>query len=84
MTHAIQVHAAGGPEALKWEAVEVPDPGPGEICIKQSAIGLNYIDVYFRTGLYPAPSLPFTPGMEGVGVWRRSATGSTTSRSASA
>ena len=68
MSHAIQVHETGGPEVMKWESVSVADPGPGEIRIKQSAIGLNYIDVYFRTGLYPSPSKPFTPGMEGVGV----------------
>lgn len=48
--------------------VTVPDPGPGEIRIRHSAIGLNFIDVYFRTGLYPSPDLPFTPGMEAAGV----------------
>jgi NADPH:quinone reductase len=68
MTHAIRVHDYGGPEVLKWEEVEVGPPGPGEVKIKQSAIGLNFIDVYQRTGLYPQPSLPFIPGMEGAGV----------------
>jgi NADPH2:quinone reductase len=68
MTHAIRVHEYGGPEVLKWEEVEVGDPGPGEVRIRQTAIGLNFIDVYLRTGLYPQPSLPFTPGMEGAGV----------------
>ena len=68
MTYAIRVHQYGGPEALRWEEVEVGDPGPGEVRIKQTAVGLNYIDVYVRTGLYPQPALPFIPGMEGAGV----------------
>ena len=67
MTHAIRVHELGGPEVLKWEEVEVGEPGPGEVKIRQEAAGLNYIDVYHRTGLYPQP-LPFTPGTEGAGV----------------
>jgi NADPH2:quinone reductase len=68
MTQAIRVHAYGGPEVLKWEKVEVGEPGPGEVRIKQTAVGLNYIDVYSRTGFYPQASLPFIPGMEGAGV----------------
>ena len=68
MPHAIQVHKPGGPEAMLWEEVQVGDPGKGQVRLRQSAVGLNYIDVYFRTGMYPAPSSPFTPGMEGVGV----------------
>ena len=68
MTQAIRVHAYGGPEILKWEKVEVGEPGPGEVRIKQTAIGLNYIDVYSRTGFYPQASLPFIPGIEGAGV----------------
>lgn len=68
MPHAIQVHKPGGPEAMQWEEVQVGDPGKGQVRLRQSAVGLNYIDVYFRTGMYPAPSSPFTPGMEGVGV----------------
>jgi len=67
MPNAIRVHETGGPEVLKWEAVEVGDPGPGEVRLRQEAAGLNYIDVYHRTGLYPQP-LPFTPGVEGAGV----------------
>ena len=67
-THAIQVHQPGGPEVLQWDEVEVGGPGEGQVRLRQSAVGLNYIDVYFRTGMYPAPSSPFTPGMEGVGV----------------
>lgn len=67
MTNAIRVHQPGGPEALRWEAVEVGDPGPGEVRIAQAAAGLNFIDVYHRTGAYPQP-LPFIPGVEGAGV----------------
>ena len=68
MPKAIRIHQTGGPDAMQWEEVEVGAPGPGEIRIRHEAVGLNYIDVYFRTGLYPAPSLPFSPGMEGAGV----------------
>ncbi|HEY1144174.1 MAG TPA: quinone oxidoreductase [Sphingomicrobium sp.] len=67
MVHAIRVHQAGGPEALQWEEVDVGDPGTGQVRIRQEAAGLNYIDVYHRTALYPQP-LPFTPGVEGAGV----------------
>ena len=67
MPYAIRVHETGGPEVLKWEEVEVGDPGPGQVKLRQEAVGLNYIDVYHRTGLYPQP-LPFTPGVEGAGV----------------
>ena len=67
MAHAIRVHQAGGPEVLQWEEIEIGEPGPGQVRIQQQAIGLNYIDVYHRTGLYPQP-LPFTPGVEGAGV----------------
>lgn len=66
--HAIRIHAHGGPEVMQWEPVEVGDPGPGEIRLRHTAVGLNYIDVYFRTGLYPVPSLPCTLGKEGAGV----------------
>src|SRR6187431_2214811 len=68
MTHAIRVHKHGGPEVLKWDRIEVGDPGPGEVKIRQTAIGLNFIDVYHRTGHYPQPSLPFIPGSEAAGV----------------
>lgn len=67
MAYAIRVHKTGGPEALQYEEVEVGQPGAGEIKLKQHAIGLNYIDVYLRTGLYPQPTSPFVPGMEGAG-----------------
>jgi NADPH2:quinone reductase len=68
MTKAIRVHKYGGPDTLVWEGVEVGDPGPGQIRIKQTAVGLNFIDVYVRTGLYPQDALPFVPGMEGAGI----------------
>ena len=68
MVHAVRVHETGGPEVLTYEKVEVPPPGRGEVQIRQTAIGLNFIDVYFRTGLYKAASLPFIPGNEGAGV----------------
>jgi len=67
MPHAIQVQQTGGPEVLQWAKVEVGDPGPGQVRLRQEAAGLNFIDVYHRTGLYPQP-LPFTPGVEGAGV----------------
>ena len=67
MPHAIRVHQPGGPEVLQWEQVEVGDPGPGQVRLRQQAAGLNYIDVYHRTGLYPQ-ALPFTPGTEGAGI----------------
>ena len=68
MPKAIRIHQTGGPDAMQWEDVEIGAPGPGEIRIRHEAVGLNYIDVYFRTGLYPAPSLPFSPGLEGAGI----------------
>ncbi len=67
MPNAIRVHKVGGPEALKWEPVEDGEPGPDQVRLRQHAAGLNFIDVYHRTGLYPLP-LPFTPGVEGAGV----------------
>lgn len=67
MVHAIRVHEVGGPEVLSWEEAAVGEPGLGQVRLRQHAVGLNYIDVYHRTGLYPQP-LPFTPGTEGAGV----------------
>ena len=67
MTHAIRVHELGGPEVLKWEEVEVPAPGPGQAKIRHEFVGLNFIDVYHRTGLYKQPHLPFVLGTEGAG-----------------
>jgi NADPH2:quinone reductase len=68
MNHAIRIHETGGPEVLRWEEVDEPTPGVGEVSIAQSAIGLNFIDTYFRSGHYPLSSLPLTLGMEGAGV----------------
>jgi NADPH2:quinone reductase len=67
MPHAIRIHETGGPEVLRWEAVEPGQPGPGEVLVRNTAVGLNYIDTYHRSGLYPVP-LPTTLGMEGAGV----------------
>ena len=68
MTHAIRIHTNGGPEVMKWEDLPTPEPGPGEALIKHGAVGLNYIDVYFRTGLYKAPNMPLIIGQEGAGT----------------
>jgi len=67
MPKAIRIHETGGPEVLRWEEVEVGRPGSGEALIRQTAIGLNFIDTYHRTGLYPLP-LPAVLGMEGAGM----------------
>ena len=68
MTHAIRIHETGGPEKMVWEDIPLPSPKPGEALVRHKAVGLNFIDVYFRTGLYKAPSLPAIIGMEGAGV----------------
>jgi NADPH2:quinone reductase len=68
MGRAIRVHEHGGPEVLRLEEIPTPQPGPGEIRVRHTAIGVNFIDTYFRTGLYKPPGLPFTPGNEGAGV----------------
>src|SRR4051794_39577656 len=70
MSKAIRIHSHGGPEVMHWEDVPTPDPGPGEAVVHHTAVGLNYIDVYFRNGLYKAPAMPATLGMEGAGVVR--------------
>lgn len=67
MVKAIRVHKTGGPDVLQLEEIALPAPGPGQLLIRNRAIGLNFIDTYFRTGLYPAPQLPFTPGNESAG-----------------
>lgn len=67
MPHVIRIHQNGGPEQMRWEEVTVGDPGPGEVRVRNTAIGLNYIDTYHRSGLYPMP-LPLTLGSEGAGV----------------
>ena len=68
MNRAIRIHETGGPEVLRWEEVDDPTPGAGEVTILHSALGLNFIDTYFRSGQYPLPPLPLTLGMEGAGV----------------
>ena len=67
MTHAIRFHQTGGPEVLRWEEVSLGDPPPGEVRVDHQAVGLNFIDIYHRTGLYPLP-LPSGIGLEGAGV----------------
>jgi NADPH2:quinone reductase len=67
VTHAVRIHAFGGPEVLQWETVELPNPGPTEVRVRHTAIGLNFIDIYERTGLYPT-TLPTIPGREAAGV----------------
>lgn len=68
MAKAIRMYETGGPEVFRWEDFDPGDPGPGEALIRHQAVGLNFIDVYHRTGLYPLPELPATPGLEGAGV----------------
>lgn len=65
--HAVRVHEVGGPEVLRYEAFDPGAPGPGAVRVRVTAAGVNFIDVYFRTGLYPRP-LPFGEGLEGAGV----------------
>ncbi|HVY18222.1 MAG TPA: quinone oxidoreductase [Rhodopila sp.] len=68
MTKAIRIHSTGGPEVMVWEDIPTPEPGPTEALIKHEAIGLNFIDIYFRTGLYKAPGMPLIIGQEGAGT----------------
>ena len=67
MAHAIRMHEAGGPDVLRWEEVAVGNPGPGQARLRHVAVGLNFADTYFRTGLYPVP-LPNGMGVEAAGV----------------
>jgi NADPH:quinone reductase len=67
MPYAIRIHETGGPEKLVWDEISVGDPGPGEARLHQTAVGVNFIDIYYRTGLYDLPR-PFIPGREAVGV----------------
>ena len=67
-TGAVRIHELGGPEVLRWEEVALPEPGPGEVLVRHEAVGLNFIDTYHRSGLYPVPSLPAVIGMEAAGV----------------
>ena len=68
MTKAMRIHETGGPEVLTWEDIESGEPGPGEVRLRQTAVGLNFIDVYQRTGLYPIGTLPAAIGMEAAGI----------------
>ncbi|WP_448206132.1 quinone oxidoreductase family protein [Azospirillum sp. sgz302134] len=68
MTRAIRLHRPGGPEHLHLDRIDLPAPGPGELRIRHAAVGVNYVDVYHRTGLYPLPALPAVIGVEGAGV----------------
>ena len=68
MTSAIRIHTHGGPEVMVWEPVPKNEPGPGEVLVKHTAVGLNYVDIYFRTGLYKSPTMPATLGMEAAGT----------------
>jgi NADPH2:quinone reductase len=67
MPYAIRIHETGGPEKMRWEEVRVETPGPGQVLVRNTAIGLNFIDTYHRSGLYPV-ALPATLGMEGAGI----------------
>jgi len=67
MTHAIRFHRTGGPDVLQWDEIELPPPGPGEVRLRQHAVGLNFVDTYYRSGLYPTP-LPSGIGTEAAGV----------------
>jgi NADPH2:quinone reductase len=68
MPHAIRIHEYGGPETLRWDEIEIGKPGAGQVRLKQTAVGLNYIDTYHRTGLYKLPELPASIGSEGAGI----------------
>lgn len=67
MPYAMRIHEHGGAEKMRWEMVEVGDPGPGQVRVRNTAVGLNFVDIYQRNGLYPM-QLPFTLGSEGAGV----------------
>ena len=67
MAKTIRVHETGGPEVMRIEDIELPSPLRGQVRVRHHAIGVNFIDIYFRSGAYPIPSLPFTPGNEGAG-----------------
>ena len=68
MTKAIRIHETGGPEVLRWDDITVGRPGPGEVRLRHTAIGINFMDIYHRRGLYPLPSLPTVLGVEGAGL----------------
>ena len=75
MSKAVRIYETGGPEVLKWEDFDPGDPEPAEVLVRHEAVGLNFIDVYHRTGLYPLPALPAVPGMEGAGIVEKTGDG---------
>ena len=68
MPKAIQVYEVGNPDVMKWEDFDPGSPGEDQVLVRHTMVGLNFIDVYFRKGVYPAPGFPFVPGLEGTGV----------------
>ena len=68
MTHAIRIHTTDGADVLHWDQVDVGDPGPGQVRLRQTVSGLNFIDIYMRTGVYPVAELPAILGMEAAGI----------------
>jgi NADPH2:quinone reductase len=68
MNHGVRIHDTGGPEVLRWDELPLCDPGPGEVALRHTAVGLNFIDTYHRTGLYPLPEMPAILGREAAGV----------------
>ena len=67
-TRAIRIHETGAPEVMRWEEVSLPEPGSGEVQLRHTAVGLNFIDINHRSGAYPLKSLPAVIGMEGAGI----------------
>lgn len=68
MSHGLVAQAPGGPEVMQWVDLPIGPPGPGEVLVAHTAVGVNFIDVYFRSGLYPWPAGPMIPGAEASGV----------------
>ena len=68
MSHTIRIHETGGPEVLRWDEVDLPSPQVGEVRLRQTAVGVNFIDTYHRSGLYPVGGMPSGIGVEGAGV----------------
>ena len=77
MPKAMKIYECGDPDVMRWEDYDPGTPGDGEVLLRQTVVGLNYIDVYFRTGIYPAPTSPFINGLEGAGVVEQIGTGVT-------
>ena len=77
MPKAMQVYEVGDPDVMKWEEVDPGSPGENQVLVRHTKVGLNFIDVYFRKGVYPAPGFPFVPGLEGAGVVEQTGPGVT-------